>query len=249
MPRQVAISEFCEGRGRGLTARKARHGRSRARSQNRDRSCLGVSSKKRRAPSPLGRVFLRSFPLRRRAGRMRTACLHCRERIIQRRHSPGPPIEVASDFVRPRKKPSGGGTQRRSPAEARSAFEPPQASRFATASSRFSALGQCPSRSSPGVGCRNAGSRQRRYLRTAWRLDGLPPSRQDHFGSFPPSIGPKANSPAVRRVDVLDRAGGRPSERPPPSGPCAEQVTSLRCWCGSRTRDGQSNGLVLFPLS
>ena len=29
----------------------------------------------------------------------------------------------------------------------------------------------------------------------------------------------------------------------------SEQVFSLRCWYGSRTRDSQISGLVLYPLS
>ena len=43
-------------------------------------------------------------------------------------------------------------------------------------------------------------------------------------------------------------AGGRSHIGPPPSGRL-EQVFSLRSWYGSRTRDSQIHGLVLYPLS
>ncbi len=52
---------------------------------------------------------------------------------------------------------------------------------------------------------------------------------------------------------ILDAAGrsladGRSHIGPPPSGRF-EQGFSLRSWYGSRTRDSQIHGLVLYPLS
>ena len=43
-------------------------------------------------------------------------------------------------------------------------------------------------------------------------------------------------------------AGGRSHIGPPPAGR-SEQGFSLRSWYGSRTRDSQIHGLVLYPLS
>ncbi len=53
-----------------------------------------------------------------------------------------------------------------------------------------------------------------------------------------------------RILDAAGRlaAGGRSHIGPPPSGRL-EQGFSLRRWYGSRTRDSQIHGLVLYPLS
>ena len=63
---------------------------------------------------------------------------------------------------------------------------------------------------------------------------------------IPPGTAPWACPESSRRRSLA--AGGRSHVGPPPSGRL-EQVISLRCWYGSRTRDSQIHGLVLYPLS
>ncbi len=82
-------------------------------------------------------------------------------------------------------------------------------------------------------------------------LQGLRPCCRRHGETLRPlrpgfRPQPVTGSPLPRRSHPCRRPTARTSAT---FGPPSEQVTSLRCWYGSRTRDSQILGLVLYPLS